>query len=101
MSLPLLKEYVGEGKEGHNHLICTSACMQGHLAQILLKPQTIEAKIKKLKSKIPNTKAFDSLNELEKMLETSEKDLVACKIARNEARFIFKNCKITGQNQWT
>ena len=86
MSLPLLKEYVGEGTEGHNHIICTSACMQGHLAQILLKPQTIEAKIAKLKSKIPNTKAFDSLNELEKMLETSERDLTACKDARAAAK---------------
>lgn len=86
MSIPLLKEYVSEGKVGHNHLICTSACMQGHIAQILLKPQTIEAKIAKLKSKIPNTKAFDSLNELEKMLETSEKDLITCKEARAAAK---------------
>lgn len=86
MDIPLLREYVAEGSEGHGHLIATSACMQGNIAQILLRPQAIESKILKLKAKIGNTTILDSLNELERMLAESEDRLTILRAQKAESK---------------
>lgn len=47
----ILENYMSEGKEGHGHIIISSACMGGIIASILLKNEKLEGKIKKEKKK--------------------------------------------------
>ncbi|MCR5480358.1 MAG: DNA polymerase III subunit alpha [Ruminococcus sp.] len=89
MDEALLREYVSKGKEGHDHIIATSACMAGTLARILLRPQTIQAKIKMLEEKIKKQNvdtAINSLKELERMCSDTEKELSLLKSKRAEAK---------------
>lgn len=89
MDINLLNEYVAIGKEGHDHLIATSACMSGHLSQILLRPQNTVKEIEKKKAKIKKCNAdstLNSLKELESMLKKTEMALTAIKEKRANAK---------------
>lgn len=75
MNIEILSRYFGEGSEGHDHVIATSACMAGILASILLSNQDIEHEVAKLEKKlkklynpnspqyIKNKRLIDELNE--------------------------------------
>ena len=88
LSFNLLEEYVGAGKEGHGHVIATSACIAGHLSRILLKPQSIEEKIASLKEKIAGMSGVNPsvLKEFEEMLRKTELRLADARTERNEAK---------------
>ena len=51
MNKYILNRYFGEGSEGHDHVIATSACMQGVLASILYQNNYIDRNIEKLRKK--------------------------------------------------
>lgn len=88
LSFDLLEEYVGEGENGHGHVIATSACVAGHLSRILLKPQAIEEKVAELNKKIEKCGGVNpaSLSEFEDLLKKTEEKLVKAKEVRNEAK---------------
>ena len=51
MSGEILREFFGPGTAGHGHVIATSACVGGVLAQILLSNNVTESEISKLEKK--------------------------------------------------
>lgn len=50
----ILQEMFGPGSSGHKHVIATSACIAGVLAQIYLLNRKVDKKIQKIKSKLEN-----------------------------------------------
>lgn len=63
VNVNILMQCFGKGAEGHNHVIATSACMNGIIASILLSNDDLQKSIKKLERKQvkhdnPNSKQY-------------------------------------------
>lgn len=50
-TLETMKTFLGPGTPGHNRVIATSACMGGHMQNILLKPFRLQEKLRELSEK--------------------------------------------------
>jgi DNA polymerase III alpha subunit (gram-positive type) len=83
-----IKRIIGEGGIGHNHIIGTSACMNGPLSSILLKPAYIEREISKLNGKLQALPAIDveSIKSFEEALAQRVEDLKHFKLLKSEAQ---------------
>ena len=68
MTLSILKECFGEGAEGYENVVVTSACIQGPIATILNSNEILEKELQKIEKKLEKS-SFDEAryNELTKL----------------------------------
>ena len=87
VTLENMIRFFGEGTIGHGHVIATSACMNGPLCSILLKPQTIDREIQKLNAKLKQLPPvdFDKIASFETLIEERNSQLKIAKALRSDA----------------
>lgn len=97
-TMETLRFFIGEGSRGHGHIIGTSACMQGHLASILLKPYNISQKQNELREKQENMTIIpkEALDEALSAIENAENELPKLREEVNEAKKLVKKNYETG-----
>lgn len=76
MNAEILKRNFGPGSEGHDHVVATTACMQGYVNVILLSPFTLKRDIEKLtnkrdKYKSPFSSEYESITTELKEIDDS------------------------------
>lgn len=82
MNMEILRDYFAEGKQGHSHVIATSACVGGILAQILLRNGELQRETEKLqrrqaKYSSPNDPAYRGNLKLQEDFHKEVEALIA------------------------
>ena len=87
-----LERFVGPNTKGHGKVIATSACVGGHLSQILLRPQKLRKKIDELTVKLHDCSTVDdeTLATVQEQIMQRQEKLSELKRTRSELKALGK-----------
>ena len=88
LTMESLNRFVGPGTEGHGHVIGTSACMQGHICETLLKPYWIREKSSDYQRKLDNLPHVFPADTLDKAQQEIDVTAASLKEAKDELNSI-------------
>jgi hypothetical protein len=88
LTMESLNRFVGPGTEGHGHVIGTSACMQGHICETLLKPYWIREKSSDYQRKLDNLPHVYPADTLDKAQQEIDVTAASLKEAKDELNSI-------------